>query len=400
MKRKWMILLVLGLLMISSTALAQDVIKFGAAVSLTGAQSRFGNMVKNGYELWKDYVNDKGGIDVGGKKYKVTVIYYDDQSDPLVSAKLTEKLITEDKVQFLLGPYSSGITLATSAIAEKYDIINMACTANADSVYTRGYKNVFSILPPASAILRSFLDMLTTFNPVPKKLAMISPTDLFPLNVADGAQNYAKELKLDLVFFEKYPKGAKDLSSLLLKIKALKPDVLMGTGYLDDAILAVRQSKDQKVDFKAMVFTTGPELEDFTKNLGKDADYAYGVSWWMPEASFKCPVFGSTQNYASLYAKKFGSGLTYQAAAASQAGLLLQLSIEKAKSLQMDKVREALRSYNGTTFWGATKFDANGRNVTGKSVTFQIQRGAIKTVFPKEVAQTAPMFPQPPWSAR
>lgn len=400
MKSIWAILLVLGLVLISSAAMSQDVIKFGAAVSLTGAQSRFGNMVKNGYELWKDYVNDKGGIDVGGKKYRVTVIYYDDQSDPLVSAKLTEKLITEDKVQFLLGPYSSGITLATSAIAEKYDIINMACTANADSVYTRGYKNVFSVLPPASVMLRSFLDMLTNFNPVPKKLAMISPTDLFPLNVAEGTQNYAKEVKLDLFFFEKYPKGAKDLSSLLVKIKSLKPDVLMGTGYLDDAILAVRQSKDQKVDFKAMVFTTGPELEDFTKNLGKDADYVYGVSWWMPEANFKCPVFGWTQNYASLYAKKFGSGLTYQAAAASQAGLLLQLSIEKAKSLQTNKVRDALRSFNAITFWGATKFDANGRNVTGNSVPFQIQKGVIKTVFPKEVSQTAPMFPQPPWSAR
>ena len=400
MIRKWTILMVLGLVMISTVAMAQEVIKFGAAVSLTGAQSRFGNMVKNGYELWKDYVNEKSGIDVAGKKYKVTVIYYDDQSDPQVSAKLTEKLITEDKVQFLLGPYSSGITLATSAIAEKYDIITMACTANADSVYTRGYKNVFSILPPASAILRSFLDMLTNFNPVPKKLAMISPTDLFPLNVAEGAQNYAKELNLDLTFFEKYPKGAKDLSSLLLKIKSLKPDVLMGTGYLDDAILAVRQLKDQKVDFKAMVFTTGPELEDFTKNLGKDADYVYGVSWWMPEVNFKCPVFGSTQNYVSLYAKKFGSGLTYQAAAASQAGVLLQLAIEKAKGLETDKVRQALRSYDGTTFWGATKFDANGRNVMGKSVTFQIQKGMIKTVFPKDAAQTAPMFPQPPWSGR
>jgi len=167
MKRKWTILLVLGLLMIGSTALAQDVIKFGAAVSLTGAQSRFGNMVKNGYELWKDYVNDKGGIDVGGKKYKVTVIYYDDQSDPLVSAKLTEKLITEDKVQFLLGPYSSGITLATSAIAEKYDIINMACTANADSVYTRGTRMSFPSSPlrvPSCVVFSICSPHLTPFR--------------------------------------------------------------------------------------------------------------------------------------------------------------------------------------------------------------------------------------------
>jgi branched-chain amino acid transport system substrate-binding protein len=400
MRNKLIILIVFTFVMMSSAALAEDVIKIGAAVSLTGAQSRFGNILKNGYELWKDYVNDKGGIDVAGKKYKVTVVYYDDQSDPQVSAKLTEKLITEDKVQFLLGPYSSGITLATSAIAEKYNIINMACTANADSVYTRGYKNVFSVLPPASVILNSFLDMLNTFSPAPKKIAIISPTDLFPLNVAEGAQNYVKEAKLELTFFEKYPKGAKDLSSLLLKIKSLKPDVLIGTGYLDDAILAVRQSKDQKVDFKAMVFTTGPELEDFTKNLGKDADYVYGVSWWMPEANFKCPVFGSTQNYVSLYNKKFGSGIAYQAAAASQGGLLLQVAMEKAKSMDTEKVRDTLRAFNSTTFWGATKFDANGRNITGRSVPFQIQKGVIKTVFPKEAAQTTPMFPQPPWSSR
>ena len=384
----------------SSMTFAQEVIKIGASVSMTGAQSRFGNMVKNGYELWKDVVNEKGGINVGAKKYKVAITYYDDQSDPQVSAKLTEKLITEEKVQFLLGPYSSGITLATSAIAEKYNMINMACTANADSVYTRGYKNVFSILPPASVILHSFLEMLNTFSPVPQKLAVIYPTDLFPQNVAEGARDYAKKMNLDVAFFENYPKGAKDLSSLLLKVKTTKPDVLIGTGYLDDAILAVRQSKDQRIDFKATVFTTGPELEDFTKNLAKDADYVYGVSWWMPEMNYKGPVFDSTQGYAALFAKRFGPGLTYQAAAASQGGLLLQLAIEKAKSLDMDKVREALRSYEGTTFWGQTKFDENGRNTMGKSVTFQIQKGVIKTVFPKEAAQTTPQFPQPAWSAR
>jgi branched-chain amino acid transport system substrate-binding protein len=386
--------------LMSSAGFAQDVVKIGASVSLTGAQSRFGNMVKNGYELWKDYANEKGGIEVGAKKFKIAITYYDDQSDPQVSAKLTEKLITEDKVQYLLGPYSSGITLATSAIAEKYNIINMAVLANADSIYTRGYKDVFSILPPASVILNSFLEMLTTFSPVPQKLAIIYPTDLFPQNVAEGARDYAKKAKLDVVFFENYPKGAKDLSSLLLKVKAARPDILIGTGYLDDAILAVRQSKDLKIDFKAMVFTTAPELEDFTKNLAKDADYVYGVSWWMPEMNYKGPLFESTQSYAALYAKRFGTGITYQAAAASQGGLLLQLAIEKAKTLETDKVREALRSYEGTTFWGQTRFDENGRNIRGKSVTFQIQKGAIKTVFPKEAAQASPEFPQPTWSAR
>jgi branched-chain amino acid transport system substrate-binding protein len=96
MKKSWLLGICLALVLGLSTspAMAQDVIKMGASVSLTGAQSRFGNMVKTGYEMWKDYVNDAGGINVGGKKYKVAVVFYDDQSDPTVSAKLTEKLIT------------------------------------------------------------------------------------------------------------------------------------------------------------------------------------------------------------------------------------------------------------------------------------------------------------------
>jgi branched-chain amino acid transport system substrate-binding protein len=390
----------LVLLMGSSLVMAQDVIRLGAAVSLTGTHSRFGNMVKNGYELWKDLVNERGGINVGTKKYKVEMIYYDDESNPQIGAKLTEKLITEDKVQFLLGPYSSGITLATSTIAEKYKMINIAVVASTEAIYARGYKYIFGVLPPSPMLLDGFLEMLNTLRPTPKRLAWISPTDLFPLNMANGGQAHAKAIGLELVAYEKYPKGAKDISTLLLKIKAVKPDVLVGTGYLDDAILAVRQAKDLKVDFKAMGFTAGPELEDFTKNLGKDADYVYGTTMWTPELNYKCPIFGSPRNYADLFFKKFGPGLVYQAVAASQGAILLQLAIEKAGSLETEKVREALRAYEGTTCWGPTKFDAGGQNVMGNTIAFQIQKGVMVTVFPKDAAQGAPIFPQPPWSVR
>lgn len=401
MKIRWVLVLTLVFLFtFHSMARAENVIKLGAAVSMSGAQARFGNMVKNGYEVWKDYVNDAGGITVGKDKFKVNVIYYDDQSDSQTSARLTEKLITDDKVQFLLGPFSSGITFSTSAIAEKYNMINMSTVANADNVYTRGYKNIFAVLPPSSVMLHSFLDMLKTFNPVPKRIAFFCPPDLFSLSAAEAGQKYAKEIGLDVVFFEQFPKEAKDLSSLFLKIKAQKADVLIGTGFLDDGILAIRQCKDLKVSLKAILFTTGPELADFTKNLGKDADYVYGASWWMPDMNYNCPLFGSTKKYADLFTKKYGPGITYQAAAATQGGLLLQLALQKAGSLDVDKVREALRSYDGTTFWGRNKFDAAGRNTVGKSVTFQIQKGVIKTVFPKESAGAAPMFPQVPWSDR
>jgi branched-chain amino acid transport system substrate-binding protein len=376
-------------------AATPQVIKIGASVSLTGNLARFGELVKNGYELWKDTVNAKGGIDVGGKKIPVQIIYYDDQSDNQTAAKLTEKLITEDKVQFLLGPYGSGPTFATTAIAEKYNIITIASLANATNIYDRGFQNVYSVLAPGTWLFYSFIDMLAAQSPKPSKVAIIYPNDNFPTSVAKGAEAYAKDKGFEVAYIEEYPKGVKDLSSTILKIKNSGAEVLMGSGYLEEAILTVRQLKEQQVKLKAIGFTTGPELKDFRDNLGSDANNVYGVAWWMPEMAYRDPQFGSAGDYAKTYAAKYGAGLTYQAAGATQAGYLLQLAIEKAGSLQTDKVREALRSYSGTTFWGPTKWDATGKNLAGSSVAFQIQDGVVKTVFPAAAAQAKPIYPMP-----
>jgi branched-chain amino acid transport system substrate-binding protein len=374
---------------------APEVIKIGASVSLSGNLARFGNMVKSGYELWAEQVNAQGGIEVGDKKLPVEIIYYDDQSDNQTSAKLTEKLITEDKVQFLLGPFGSGPTFATTAIAEKYNVITMATLANATNIYERGFKNVFSVLAPATRIFASFIDMLAAQNPRPEKVAIIYPNDNFPAAVARGAESYAKDKGFEVAYIEEYPKGVKDLSSTVLKIKNSEAEVLMGSGYLEEAILTVRQLNEQKVSLKAIGFTTGPELKDFTDNLGDDANNIFGVSWWMPQMNYSDPLFGSASDYAELYREKYGEGLSYQAAGASQGGLLLQMAIEKADSLETDEVREALRSYSGTTFWGPTKWDETGQNMAGATVTFQIQDGVIKTVWPPEAAQTEPVYPMP-----
>ncbi len=388
-------LLAAGMLFAAGTQEEPEVIKIGASVSLTGSLARFGNLVKNGYELWKEEVNAAGGIDVGGRKMEVEIVYYDDQSDNQTSAKLTEKLITQDKVNFLLGPFGSGATFATTAIAEKYNVITMATLANSPKIYTRDFKNVFSVLAPATRIFVSFIDMLAAQSPRPQKLAVITPNDLFPISVANGAKAYAEGKGFEVVYFEEYTKGAKDLSSTILKIKNSGAEVLMGSGYLEEAILTVRQLGEQQVAMKAIGFTTGPELKDFRNNLGEDADDIFGVSWWMPLMKYEDPLFGSASNWAEKYKSKYGGDEppAYQAAAASQGGLLLQNAIEKAGSLDTDAVRSALQAYSGTTFWGPTRWDKTGQNMAGETVTFQIQKGAIQTVFPKRAATSLPVYP-------
>ena len=125
---------------VSAPSRAQDVITFGAALSLTGGVSTEGRLVKEGYDLYVKHINQKGGIKVGDKTYKVAIKYYDDQSDAASSAKLYEKLITEDGIKLLLGPYSSGITLAASSVTERYQVPMVAAHAAATGVYDRGFK--------------------------------------------------------------------------------------------------------------------------------------------------------------------------------------------------------------------------------------------------------------------
>ena len=134
MKKLFMVLLTVALacLLTAGPALsAEKVLKLGASVGMTGRLAKEGGYVKDGYTLWMEMVNAKGGIKVGNDNYKVEIVFYDDKSDPQTGAKLTEKLITEDKVKFILGPFGSGITLATSAIGEKYKVLTVACQANA-----------------------------------------------------------------------------------------------------------------------------------------------------------------------------------------------------------------------------------------------------------------------------
>jgi branched-chain amino acid transport system substrate-binding protein len=372
---------------------AAEPIKIGASLALTGGLSRFGIMMKNGYEMWKEEVNAKGGINVGGTKRLVEIVYYDDQSDNNTSAQLTERMISEDKVQFLLGPYGSGPTFATTAIGERYNIITIATTANAANIYTRGFKNVFAVLPPGVKIFNSYIDMIAAQNPKPTKVAIIAPNDNFPVSVAEGARAYAQSKGFDVVYYEIYPKGIQDISSTILKIKNSGAEILMGSGYIEESILTVRQLKEQRVSLLSIGFTTGPELKDFQDNLGADANNICGVAWWMPQMTYTDPLFGSAQDYTKNYTNKYGPGLAYQGAAGSQGGYMLQLAIEKVGSIETDKVREALSAYNETTFWGPIKFDESGQNIAGGAVTFQIQNSTIQTVWPEAAASAKLAYP-------
>lgn len=379
---------------------AEKTLKLGASVCITGRLAKEGGYVKDGYTLWMETVNQKGGIKVGPDRYKVEIVFYDDKSDPQTGAKLTEKLITEDKVKFILGPYGSGITLATSAIGEKYRVLTVACQANALNIYERGFKYIISILPPATYYLRPVVDLSQKINPPVKTAAVIWADDAFPEYCGKGAAAYVKERGLQVVYEGKYPKDVKDLSSILLEAKNKKPDMLLGGTYFNDGLLITKQMKEQNFSVRMVGLSVGPQLPAYTENLGKDADYVMGCEWWTPYSPWKDDFFGTAKEYAQKMKARFGYEPSYHPTSASVAGYVLQLAIQKAGTLDVAKVTETLRNLKVTTVWGPMAWNEKGQNTEIHSSVVQVLKGKVEVVYPFEGKTANLVYPFVPWDKR
>jgi branched-chain amino acid transport system substrate-binding protein len=379
----------------AATAFAQDTLKIGAAVSLTGPFSREGELLRDGYDLWKDTANAQGGIKIGGKSYKIDIVYYDDESKAQTSARLTEKLITEDKVAFLFGPYSSGIATATAAISERYKMLSLAPMATANSLYARGYKYIFTPSPLADAGLFPLLDLAASFQPKPSKIAIVGPDDLFPNVTGAGAAKRATELGLQVAYTGKYPKSATELSAVATQLKAADVDVVLATGYAQDTILLLKSMQELRVQPKMIGLAMSIGVEDFRTSLGSAAEGIMGVDYWVPTLTYKDPVFGDSAGFAKAFEAKYHKPPTYHAASGAAAGVVLQLALQKAGSLSADAVRNALLTAEGVTFYGPFKFNDSGVNTRASVYASQIVGGTPKVVYPIDVRQVPAVYPRP-----
>ena len=377
-------------------------IVLGAPLGLTGSLTKESALTKQGYDLWLDWINKQGGINVSGTKHPVTIKYYDDTSNANQSAVLMQKLITEDKANFLLGPYGSAATATDAAIAEQNQIPMVEANGAAQSIFNQGYKYTFGVLSPANKYLQGVVDMAATLSPKPTRIAMLSADDNFSLEVAQGVIDYATGKGMQIVIYKKYKNGATALTAEVQAAKAASPDIVLNSGHLAEAIAIHKAAKEQKLNAKIFAYSVGPSTPDFIKSLGKDADYVYDGSQWTPQVKYQPRFYLSVADYVAAYRAKYpGEGdPDYHVAESTAACLALQRAIENAKSLDPKKVRDALASLDVTTFYGQIKFDSRGINIYKPMVVEQIQGGEHHTVFPADVADKQPMYPTPSWDQR
>jgi len=377
----------------------------GAAISLTGKYSSNGIHAQKGYDFAAKKINDAGGVKVGDKCYNLKVVYYDDESTPARGAQLAERLINQDKVRFMLGPYSSGMTKAIVPVTEKYQIPMVQGQGASRSLFNKGYKYMFAVLSTSEQYLASTIDLAAELakkagkDPSEVKIAMAFENDPFSLDVRAGVVDDAKKYNMKIVLDDKLPRDLSDMSATLTKVKALKPDMLLISGHSKGAATAARQVGEMQID-TPIIAVTHCEAADITGQFPDASEGMLCPTQWAETLTYKDPMFGSAADYdkeiKSTIDHYKDREVPYQTAQATASVYVFYDALQRAGSLEKEAVRKALAETDMMTFYGPVKFSDVGNNIAKPMVLRQIQDGKYNVVAPSKFASHKLEYPRKP----
>jgi branched-chain amino acid transport system substrate-binding protein len=368
----------------------QKPIVIGASLSLSGIFADGGKYTLEGYQLWVDQQNAKGGL-LGRP---IELKYYDDQSDPATGIRLYEKLITEDHVDVIVGPYGTAITAPAASVAERYQM-PMICPQTADvAMFRRGSKNIFQGLGPVQTYLYGVMEIAREHGL--KKVAVIGGDTAFPHSLADVVPEIARGFGQSIVYQEYYPGKASDFSAVVQKTRAAEPDLVLAMAFPTDSIGLLRQLKQANYAPKMFYEAIGPSDPQFGTNAGKDADGVFSVTAWDPDEPTP-----ANRAFISAYRSTFHRNPDYHSASSFSALSVVGAAIQKNGSLDKDKLRTSLATMSMPTLLGTYRVDPRtGIQLGYTSYIIQWQNGKQVVVYPRNVSRQKAIYPFPTWNAR
>jgi len=374
-----------------------DTIILGSSISLTGKYATNGLHTQRGYDYAVKVINEAGGVKVGGKSYKLAVKYYDDESTPARGAQLAERLIQQDGVEYMLGPYSSGMTKAIAPVSEKFGVPMVEAEGASRSLFTQGYKYLFAVLSTSEQYLATAIDFAAAKASDPKsvRVALAFEGDPFSMDVRAGVMDKINEYGMKVVIDDQLPADLSDMSTTLTKVKALKPDALIISGHSKGAATAARQIDEMKVNVP-MIALTHCEAAKVQEKFPKTADGFLCPTQWVESLSKSDPMFGSAADWNAGFKADNPSytSVPYQSAQASAAVYVFKEAFEAANSFDKDAVRDAIAAVQMETFYGDIKFSAQGNNIAKPmfmrqidgSGAYNLVEKAGDMVYPRNVA--------------
>lgn len=377
--------------------MAKTSITFGIAVSLSGRYALLGRQVLEGLECYVRDVNAAGGLLLkhDGKRLPVTLVVEDDESNESRIRSLIEKLIREDRVDILIGPYGSGLTLAAAEIADTLQYVLWNHSGSSDEIFECNLSSVVGLLTPASLYLCAILDLVKTLDPSAKRVALFSAKTGFAADMAAGAVSWIKREGYTLTLHHSYASGLEDFRPLLGPVKDDPPDIFLSVGRVEDDILLGRQLRELKPRIKAAGLVVAA-ISRFKAALGEQADGFFAPSQWEPQVRYAVDYGLTEEQFLTHYLKSATVPIDYPAAQGYAAGVVVQRCVEEVGTLDQHALRAAAGRLQCTTFYGPYAIDPQtGRQRAHPLLVTQWQRGRKEIVWPREVAEAQPLYPGP-----
>lgn len=363
-------------------------IVIGASLSLSGEYARIATDQHNAYKLWVKQTNEAGGL--LGRQVELEVL--DDRSSPETGARLYERLITEEDVDLIMGPYSSAVTGGMMSIADRYEMVNIAPMASADELFQQGAKYSFQVITPASHYLDGALDIMEDEGL--ETFVVVGEDSAFPAALLVGLEDVADERGFELLYSELYPVGTRDFSAIIGKINEAQPDAIMGGTYAEDAVAFTQQLKEQGVDAPIIALTVGAAENEYWESVGDTGQNVMGASHWEPE--LETP---GNEEFVDAYTDEYGKDPGYHAAGSFAGMLLLGEAVEACECFDHQQIREELIDLETETLFGEFDVDENGAQVGKTGVMVQWFDGKKEIVWPDE-EKTIDWVEFTPWSER
>lgn len=376
------------------TAQGVGTYKVGVITSLSGDLAEGGSVTKRGYELWGQTTNAAGGVLVKGKRYKVELKFADDQSNPASAADAAERLISSEKVHFILGPYASGVTLAVAPITEKYSVPMITGSAESPKIWQQGFKYTFGTIPPVNFTGAAAMATIAKLSPAPKTVAILATNDAFSSATAEAFRGAAQKSGMRVLSYNVVPSGT-DFTPLVSALKARNPDVVAFGGHDEELSNLVKAMRSLNFSPKALLMHYGVTAPDFVNALGKDANSVFGASVWTEDLAIKVNgLFKTPAAYAQASMARYKVAADYTQAGCTAAGLAFEAALQRGGLTPNDldspagraKLRDALEKIDLNTFYGRIKFDTDPKsptyhaNVGLAPLTVQIQNGKVSVV--------------------
>jgi branched-chain amino acid transport system substrate-binding protein len=380
----------------SPDAGTSGLLRVGSALSLTGELAGEGRLTEEGYQYCQDVIGAHGGVQVGSRHLTLSISYRDDQSSPTASAQIVQQF-NDEGIKLILGPYGSPATAAVAAVGQSDGQVVVDSGGADNSIFSHGYTRIVGVESPASNYAASIIDAIAEgHHPAPKTVAVVSADDNFSQEAARFAIEEARKNGLGVLPLITFPAGSTDLSSVVTRLRAEHPDLVIESGHFVEGVALVLQSAQLGLRPEGIGETVAPTDPEFVRSLGRLANGVIGSTQWVPNQPGRDNYFGTATDYARGFRARFGFTPDYHAAEASAACLALVLAVEHAGTTDADQVAPVLRQLDVGSFFGRIRFAADGQDITRPMVVIQIQHGRPVTIWPGRLAEAPLRWPASP----